>query len=94
MNKMDKLINWSDKVMTDGKSIVIMCLIPFAFLGVFRIFYDNIMITELQEEVDTLNNRVKVCDKYIKELESVIEINDICLGDVCGGDGYDAYYTK
>lgn len=94
MNKMNKLINWSDKVMTDGKSIVIMCLIPFTFLGVFRIFYDNIMITELQEEVDTLNNRVKVCDKYIKELESVIEINDICLGDVCGGDGYDAYYTK
>lgn len=41
-----------------------------------------------------LLERNRAADKYIQELEEVLEINGIEVADVCGGDGYNDYYSK
>lgn len=49
-----------------------------------------IAIVECLILLDRLDNATQ----YIRELEQVIEDNDITVADVCGGDGYSEWYSR
>lgn len=91
MNKFENFVNNNINTLTSAKTLfkVFVCILMVALI--FANIYNEHIMSEQKDIIIELKQHNSVADKYIKDLESAIEAQDVDVADVCGTDAYEEY---
>lgn len=91
MNKFANYINQNIEKMTSAKTLFKAFVYIVLIASLFANIYNEHIMSEQKDIIVNLKQRNSVADKYIKDLESAIEAQELDVADVCGGDAYEEY---
>ena len=91
MNKFEDFVNNNINTLTSVKTLfkVFVCIV-IAML-IFSSIYNEHIMREQHDIIIELKQRNHVASKYIADLESAIEAQELDVADVCGTDSREEY---